>query len=624
MAELLNDDQHFRFGYADDIALYRTSPTLEHNVELLGQDVGKILDWGDENKVGLNPAKCEIMHFSRSWKRTHFPAVKAVGHDFTIHEGQDKAVRWLGVWFDRKLSFKQHVHKGAAAAQRVANHIRGLANTVHGPPPKALRKAVISCIIPVMTYAAEAWFPGTSKPATNLSQAAGRNVSTNVNGHLAAMDRVLKAALRAVLPVWKTTPVKTLYRDAGIPTAEIALEKCRLRQAHRLKAVDDNHPLVPRILPIKILKGRGTGGFQRPKTKLQLALKLLPDFPRPKLVIPRFAPGSTARVANNSKNEAAKAFERWVTSLPDTHLVVYSNGSKSEEGNVGYGYVICRGKDKIAQGKGRLSDAKVFDGEAKGAIHGLKHAMKLHQGKPIHVCLNNTAVITGLRGDPSDSSQAAFLEFHEIATTAEIHTHWVPGHKGVQGNEDADEQAKAGAALPERITAHAATLATAKRMLKALINKQFSDWWELVAPANYVRLKLKALLKCPPELKYLSRRVLHHYLAARTGHGDFEWYHKKFNHDDYNDYSCGSFKSQQHLVHCRKARESNSRWPKHAKERRGKGRAFSPEEYWSWLVTSPEQFLHFCEATEFFSKICPRHRPRDRPLTPQASTATQV
>ena len=37
------------------------------------------------------------------------------------------ALRWLGVWFDRKLSFKAHVAARAAKAKKDARHIRNLA-----------------------------------------------------------------------------------------------------------------------------------------------------------------------------------------------------------------------------------------------------------------------------------------------------------------------------------------------------------------------------------------------------------------------------------------------------------------------------------------------------------------
>jgi hypothetical protein len=54
LAELLNKDPKLRFGYADDICLYRAGHTLEENVQLLAQDVQGIIQWGKENKIFLH------------------------------------------------------------------------------------------------------------------------------------------------------------------------------------------------------------------------------------------------------------------------------------------------------------------------------------------------------------------------------------------------------------------------------------------------------------------------------------------------------------------------------------------------------------------------------------------
>ena len=43
LAELLQQDTRLRFGYADDIALYHASHSLNRNVELLARDVQGIL-----------------------------------------------------------------------------------------------------------------------------------------------------------------------------------------------------------------------------------------------------------------------------------------------------------------------------------------------------------------------------------------------------------------------------------------------------------------------------------------------------------------------------------------------------------------------------------------------------
>ncbi|RAL58911.1 hypothetical protein DID88_009331 [Monilinia fructigena] len=150
LAELLNQDQALRFGYADDIALYRIGNTLEENVTAITQDVRRIEAWGLANKVAFAPEKLEMMHFTR---RRHAHAPEAViSPTLTIQpttsapgDTKQPALRWLGVWLDRKLTFKRHIAERVEKARKVALHIKHLANTVHGPPAASLRKATITC-----------------------------------------------------------------------------------------------------------------------------------------------------------------------------------------------------------------------------------------------------------------------------------------------------------------------------------------------------------------------------------------------------------------------------------------------------------------------------------------------
>ncbi|KAH7169807.1 uncharacterized protein B0J16DRAFT_248910, partial [Fusarium flagelliforme] len=70
------------------------------------------------------------------------------------------------------------------------------------------------------------------------------------NQHLIQrMNKALNQSMRAILPVWKTTPITVLHRESGIPPVEQLLEARRLRFAARLKSLDDAHPLAKRTTP---------------------------------------------------------------------------------------------------------------------------------------------------------------------------------------------------------------------------------------------------------------------------------------------------------------------------------------------------------------------------------------
>lgn len=56
LAELLLQDTELRFGYADDVALYRASPSLDENIDALKQDVTNILSY-DLRTVSRSPQR---------------------------------------------------------------------------------------------------------------------------------------------------------------------------------------------------------------------------------------------------------------------------------------------------------------------------------------------------------------------------------------------------------------------------------------------------------------------------------------------------------------------------------------------------------------------------------------
>ncbi|KAM4061022.1 endonuclease-reverse transcriptase domain-containing protein [Hirsutella rhossiliensis] len=247
------------------------------------------------------------------------------------------------------------------------------------PLPSAMRRAVCACVIPVLLYAAEAWYPGPKSPRWTKPSKEG---PSGIGNLVKKMSKALYTSLRAILPVWRTTPTNVLHREAGIPPVPLLLEGRRTAFAARLKALDEAHPLVQRTsrpkAPVvtvnKLIKLKYQKQPQPFRTRLRRADEMLSSCPRPALLQRGFAEEQTAPLQSASKHETAKKFRDWLQALSPRTLVVYSDGSRSEEGHIGYGYAVHRDGSTVLSGKGRLGTAEVFDAEAKGALEGLKAA----------------------------------------------------------------------------------------------------------------------------------------------------------------------------------------------------------------------------------------------------------
>jgi hypothetical protein len=157
------------------------------------------------------------------------------------------------------------------------------------------------------------------------------------------------------------------------------------------------------------------------------------------------------------------------------------------------------------------------------------------------VFLDNLEVAMRLLAPSTGSSQSVFAEFCEVArkwpartryphvAPGAVRIRWVPGHLTVAGNEEADKVAKEGAALPPPADA-VCTLASLKRIARAAARGAITQLWAATAPANYIELMVK-YLTTTDEL-HSNRAALGYILAARSQHGDFAAYHKRFNHEN--------------------------------------------------------------------------------------------
>jgi hypothetical protein len=171
-----------------------------------------------------------------------------------------------------------------------------------------------------------------------------------------------------------------------------------------------------------------------------------------------------------------------------------------------------------------------------------------------------TAVIRCLLGSAPSSSQLSFQRFRELAKTfpCPVSVRWVPGHMGIKENMAADALAKEGSKLPVPEDA-LPTLAAIRRQARDKKKELFRDWWETHAPRRYRDLGLGSSPRRPPEL-WLPRPLLHRLLAARSGHGDFAAYHRRFNHAGAQlTCLCGREKSPEHFLLCRRSRPHRPR-----------------------------------------------------------------
>jgi hypothetical protein len=151
--------------------------TLEETTAKANTAIAAMETWGQQEAFSFDPDKTEIMHFSRR-RNSSSPPVSHQGKEIKAQ----KAMRWLGVWLDRRLTFNTHIEKWSLKAENVISQLRFVNNTVRGTSAVAARRAIYAVALPTLFYGLDTWFPGL------LSEPTHKGARTITKAHLAKLQ----------------------------------------------------------------------------------------------------------------------------------------------------------------------------------------------------------------------------------------------------------------------------------------------------------------------------------------------------------------------------------------------------------------------------------------------------
>jgi hypothetical protein len=166
--------------------------------------------------------KTELIHFNYSTRSLN-KSVKIMENRIQPQE----TVRWLGIWFDRKLSFKVHVEKRLAAASRMFHSISRLANIEKGLSFQAMKKLYIAYVSLIADFGVPVWWK-------------------NQQHLLNKFNKLQNSALRKMLGAFKSSPVSAMEIEAALPPTIVRFEKLCKNYALRILQMQDSHSVKQR------------------------------------------------------------------------------------------------------------------------------------------------------------------------------------------------------------------------------------------------------------------------------------------------------------------------------------------------------------------------------------------
>jgi hypothetical protein len=213
--------------------------------------VKKLTKTGQSQAIQFDLAKTELLHFIKS--------DKARAATITLPEGKKikpawKAVRWLGIWFDPFLNFKEHMKIRAMKALAMFNRMDRLANLENGLTANSIRQIYCACVNSTLEYGSPVWW----KP--------GRSI--------ALIESIQSKAARRILGVFRTAPALPTALEAGLSPPAVRLERLSVLYGLRVKDLSGEHPVskavVETMLPQETRPPMNSTERQTPKDQTQL------------------------------------------------------------------------------------------------------------------------------------------------------------------------------------------------------------------------------------------------------------------------------------------------------------------------------------------------------------------
>ena len=214
--------------YVDDFCICYRSKNMRTVERKLQQNLTRIEDWATNNGFKFSKSKPQCVHLCHLRKKHDHPDL--YGSQIPIVE----KAKFLGVIFDRKLSFLPHIKYLKAKCLKALNLLKVLAPTSWGADRVTLLNLYRSLIRSKLDYGSVVF--GSARKS-----------------YLQKLDMIHHQGLRLALGPFRTSPVTSLYVEAAEPSLALRREKLALQYSIRL-AANPNNPASKTTYPAQFIR----------------------------------------------------------------------------------------------------------------------------------------------------------------------------------------------------------------------------------------------------------------------------------------------------------------------------------------------------------------------------------
>ena len=181
------------------------------------QCINKITHWANTNGFKISKSKTRCVHFCQLRKMHNDPLIKLEDTEIPVVNES----KFLGVIFDRKLSFISHIKYLRTKTTRTQLLLRIVAHTKWGADRQSLLKLYSELVRFQLDY------------GIFINRSARKS-------YLKKLDPTPHEGLRLVLGAFRTSPVVSLYIEAHEAPLQLKCEKLSLQYYIKLKSCPSN------------------------------------------------------------------------------------------------------------------------------------------------------------------------------------------------------------------------------------------------------------------------------------------------------------------------------------------------------------------------------------------------